>query len=70
MSKAVNTVVKLIEKHTAHIINAESIKSQDSSAMKSAMKSAIEAILQQIEARAGSSESMRKMALQVRQALQ
>ena len=66
MSKAVNTVVKLIEKHTAHIINAESIKSQDSSAMKSA----IEAILQQIEARAGSSESMRKMALQVRQVLQ
>ena len=66
MSTAVNTVVKLIEKHTAHIINAESIKSQDSSAMKSA----IEAILQQIEARAGSSESMRKMALQVRQALQ
>ena len=65
MSKAVNTVVKLIEKHTAHIINAESIKSQDSSAMKSA----IEAILQQIEARAGSSESMRKMALQVRQVL-
>ena len=66
MSKAVNTVVKLIENHTAHIINAESIKSQDSSAMKSA----IEAILQQIEARAGSSESMRKMALQVRQVLQ
>ena len=66
MSKAVNTVVKLIEKHTAHIINAESIKSQDSSAMKSA----IEAILQQIEARAGSSESMQKMALQVRKALQ
>jgi hypothetical protein len=56
----------LIEKHTAHIINAESIKSQDSSAMKSA----IEAILQQIEARAGSSDSIRKMALQVRQALQ
>ena len=66
MSTAVNTVVKLIEKHTAHIINAESIKSQDSSAMKSA----IENILQQIEARAGSSESIRKMALQVRQVLQ
>jgi len=66
MSTAVNTVVKLIEKHTAHIINAESIKSQDSSAMKSA----IETILQQIEARAGSSESIRKMALQVRQVLQ
>ena len=66
MSKAVNTVVKLIEKHTAHIINAESIKSQDSSAMKSA----VEAILQQIVVRAGSSESMRKMALQVRQVLQ
>jgi hypothetical protein len=66
MSTAVNTVVKLIEKHTAHIINAKSIKSQDSSAMKSA----IEAILQQIEARAGSSESIRKMAVQVRQAIQ
>ena len=66
MSTAVNTVVKLIEKHTGHIINSESIKSQDSAAMKSA----IEAILQQIEARAGSSESVRKMALQVRQALQ
>ena len=66
MSTAVNTVVKLIEKHTGHIINSESIKSQD----PAAMKSAIEAILQQIEARAGSSESMRKMALQVRQALQ
>jgi hypothetical protein len=66
MSTTVNTIVKLIEKHTGHIINAESIKSQDSSAMKSA----IEAILQQIEVRAGSSESMRKMALQVRQVLQ
>jgi len=66
MSTAVNTVVKLIEKHTGHIINAESIKSHDSSAMKSA----IEAILQQIEVCAGSSESIRKMALQVRQALQ
>ena len=66
MSTAVNTVVKLIEKHTSHIINAESIKSQDSSAMKSA----IEAILQQIETRVDSSESIRKMALQVRQVLQ
>ncbi len=66
MSTAVNTVVKLIEKHTGHIINAESIKSQDSSAMKSA----IVAVLQQIEARAGSSESIRKMALQVCQAIQ
>jgi hypothetical protein len=66
MSTAVNTVVKLIEKHTGQIINAETIKSQDSSVMKSA----VEAILQQIEARAGSAESIRKMALQVRQALQ
>ena len=66
MSTAVNTIVKLIEKHTGYIINAETIKSQDSSAMKSA----VEAILQQIEVRAGSSESIRKMALQVRQALQ
>jgi hypothetical protein len=66
MGTAVNTVVKLIEKHTGHIINPESIKSQDSPAMKST----IEAILKQIEARAGSSESIRKMALQVRQALQ
>ena len=66
MSTAVNTIVKLIEKHTGHIINAETIQSQDSSAMKSAT----EAILQQIEVRAGSSESIRKMALQVRQALQ
>ena len=66
MSTAVNTVIKLIEKHSGHIINEESIKSQDSTAMKSA----IEAILQQIEVRAGSSESIRKMALQVRQALQ
>ena len=66
MSTAVNTIVQLIEKHTGHIINAENIKSQDSSAMKSA----VEAILQQIEVRAGSSESIRKMALQVRQALQ
>ena len=65
MSTAVNTVVKLIKKHTGHTTNAESIKSQDSSAMKSA----VDAILQQIEARAGSSESIRKMALQVRQAL-
>ena len=66
MSTAVNTIAQLIEKHTGHIINAETIKSQDSSAMKSA----VEAILQQIEVRAGSSESIRKMALQVRQALQ
>ena len=66
MSTVVNTVVKLIEKHTGQITNAESIKAQDSKAMKSA----IEAILQQIEVRASSSESIRKMALQVRQALQ
>ena len=66
MSTAINGIVKLIEKHTGHIIKEESIKGNDTGSMKSA----IEAILQQIETRAGSSESIRKMAVQVRQALQ
>ena len=66
MSTAINTIVKLIEKHTGHIIKEESIKGNDTGSMKSA----IVAVLQQIEARAGSSESMQKMALKVRQALQ
>jgi hypothetical protein len=66
MSTAINTIVKLIEKHTGHIIKKESVKGNDTTSMKSA----IQAILQQIEARAGSSESIRKMAVQVRQALQ
>jgi hypothetical protein len=66
MSTAVNTVVKLIEKHTACIINEKSIKTHDASAMKSA----IEAVLQQIELRSSSSASIQKMVLQVRQALQ
>ena len=62
MSTAINTIVKLIEKHTGHIIKEESIKGNDTGSMKSATV----AVLQQIEARAGSSESMQKMALQVR----
>lgn len=66
MTTAINTIVKLIEKHTGHIIKEECIKVNDTGSMKSA----IEAILQQIEARAGSSESIPQMAVQVRQALQ
>ena len=66
MSTAINGIVKLIEKHTGHIIKEECIKGNDTGSMKSA----IEAILQQIEARAGSSESIRQMVVQVRQALQ
>ena len=66
MTTAINTIVKFIEKHTGHIIKEESIKGKDADSMKSA----IEAILQQIEARAGSSESIRKMAVQVRQVIQ
>ena len=66
MSTAITTIVNLIEKHTGHIIKEESIKGNDTGSMKSA----IVAVLQQIEARAGSSESMQKMAVQVRQAIQ
>jgi hypothetical protein len=66
MSTAINTIVKLIEKHTGDNIKEETIKGNDTGSMKSA----IEAILQKIETRAGSSESIRKMAVQVRQAIQ
>ena len=65
MNASVQTVLKLIEKHTREKVNTHDM-TQASSAQ---MKSAIEMVLKQIEARASHSASIREMADQVRQAI-
>ncbi len=65
MNASVQTVLKLIEKHTREKVNSHDM-TQASSAQ---VKSAIEVVLKQIEARASHSASIREMADQVRQAI-
>jgi hypothetical protein len=65
MNASVQTVLKLIEKHTREKGNTHDM-TQASSAQ---VKSAIEVVLKQIEVRASHSASIREMADQVRQAI-